>query len=81
MTQPQIVQPQQVPETWIPERTPDGKHVVVRIHGVFGVHVSILDAAAAIQIGETIANIGRDAGGGIIKPPPGFVLPPVNGHG
>ena len=87
MTEPQpmqqpTIQPQPAPEQWKSDVLSNGM-VQITIFSVTGSHVSFMDGAIAVQLGEQIANAGRQAQGGLIIAPPGIQLPPppFNGNG
>lgn len=72
--QPQRVQPAPSNETWEIEAQPG--RVIVRISHVCGAHVSFMPSGMALQLGEMLANAGRQSQTGIVVPPPDFTLPP-----
>jgi hypothetical protein len=78
--QPQIIQPQPAPESWVVKILPNG-HVAIEIHHVGGVHVSFMDGKSALRIGNDITAGGRQATSGLIISSEVPSLPPPNGQG
>jgi len=73
--QPQVVQAQPTPQSWIVETHPP-THVVVMIASVTGQHVSFLKIDDAEKIGQQIVDAARRARSGLVIAR-GVQLPPL----